>query len=207
MTFFRGEYLRYSMTASIYHERQQLYWGVRYNDLLEDWELHGDFKERGPATEFEMLDCGTTSNIPLNSRPRAPNLQDTNTQKFYLRFNETVMFRSVAINKYVGTVGHNFNAETRMVDSREVADQFRMIPQFNFNQPSANPIATNENLVDDASYIKNATKLMLLNQQNNYINKIELLPKMIAHGNGNAKKSMWRHADQFVFIMKKPFEE
>jgi len=61
MNAFSTMRLRYSMTVSVINTREQTYWGTRWNDITEAYELHGDFPDRSPETLFDLLDAGTTS--------------------------------------------------------------------------------------------------------------------------------------------------
>ena len=105
MNYFRSTWIRYSMTVSILSSRDKTFWGVRYNEDTEDYELHADFAERSEETLFELIDAGTEDNYPVNTKRRPPDYEDGSAQKFFVRFNETVALRSQSINKYVGTTG------------------------------------------------------------------------------------------------------
>ena len=72
--------------------------------------------------------------------------------------------------------------------------RLQVLPVFDFYTPDAYPIATNENQEDEATYVKNGTKVHLLNWQNNYAQKIENMPKVYVHGTGRAKRNMWRQS-------------
>merc|ERR1712078_47886 len=122
------------------------------------------------------------------------------------------MFRHVMSNRYVGTVGVNFLSEPHLVEDTIAnnlsrTERYRLLPVFDWLQPSANPIATNDNLQDRKTYIPNATKVHLLNQQANYMQKIPRLPKLYSQGPGKGRIGMWKDSDIFQIIMKKPFEE
>jgi len=207
MNYFKGTTLRFSMTVSIRSIRDGTYWGTRYNDETEDYELHGDFPNRTRETLFEMVDAGTEDNTPVNTKTRPADYYDQRRQKFYVRFNETLILRAQSINRYVGITGVNFNSEPIFVDEIERAERIRVLPVFDFYTPDAYPIATNENQEDEATYVKNGTKVHLLNWQNNYAQKIENMPKVYVHGTGRAKRNMWRQSDRFQFVMLKLFEE
>merc|ERR1711907_10080 len=207
MNYFKGTHLRFSMTVSILSMRDGTYLGPRYNEQTEDYELFGDFPNRTRETLFEIIDAGTMTNLPKNTRPRGPDLGDTNTQKFYLRFNETLVLRSIEINKYVGTVGVNFQAEPHFINNVSVAERFRVLPVFDNYKPFLNPIARNENLEDESTYVKNGTKIHMLNNQLNYMQKIKNFPKIVLHGPGTKKLGMWKDSDIFQLIMLKQFEE
>jgi len=195
------------MTVSIMNTRDQTYWGSKYDDVTEDYELLGNIPERSLDTLFELIDAGTEDNVPTNTKPRPADLKDTNKQKFFLRFNETMILRAQSINKYVGTTGVDFQAEPIFVDEIHRAERFRILPVFNFYQPDANPIATNENLEDSETYIKNGTLVHMINTQLNYVQKIENLDKIYFQGPGKSKKNLWKKSDIFQFVMLKPFEE
>ena len=128
MNAFADMRLRYSMTVSIINTRDQMYLGPRWNEETGGYELYGDFPSRTPETLFELIDAGTMDNIPANTRPRGADLFDANTQKFYLRFNETLMLRSVSINKFLATQGTNFNSDLFFSDDATVSEKFRARP-------------------------------------------------------------------------------
>ena len=53
-------------------------------------------------------------------------LADANTQKFYLRFNETLVLRSQDINMYLGTRGTGFQSELYFLNDVNLAERFRV---------------------------------------------------------------------------------
>merc|ERR1719247_3748623 len=114
------------MTVSVMNTRDQTYLAPVYNEMTEEYELFGISPDRTRDTLFEIVDAGTMTNLPKNTRPRPPDLGDTNTQKFYVRFNETLIFRNIAINRYIGTEGVNFHAEPILVDDIRRAEHWRV---------------------------------------------------------------------------------
>jgi hypothetical protein len=83
-----------------------------------------------------------------------------------------------------------------------------MLPTFKLRTPHIYPETGNRNMGDDTTYLKNGTEIMLLNKQQNFINKISGLPKMYLHGDGTARKGMWgKGSDQFQFVIAKMNEE
>ena len=126
MNAFADMRLRFSMTVSIMSIRDRTYLGPRWNENTEAYELHGDFPNRTAETMFELIDAGTMDNVPANTRPRPADLLDARTQKFYLRFNETVIFRSQLINKYVATTGTHFNSDLFFTDDENLSERFRV---------------------------------------------------------------------------------
>ena len=84
---------------------------------------------------------------------------------------------------------------------------FKVLPVFTFYKPDAYPIADNENLNNDETYVKNGTSFHFLNLQNNFVQKIEHLPKVYAQGPGTAKPGLWKKSDVFQLVMLKSFEE
>ena len=208
MNAFATMKLRFSMTVSVMNTRDQTYLGPRYNEQTEAYELHSDFPERTPETYFELIDAGTMDNIPANTRPRPADLYDTNTQKFFLRFNETLILRSQSINKYVATTGTNFNSDLFFTDDVTLSERFRMVSVFKNIAPHIKAVTNNENMEDETTYVKNGTQLHLLNSQQNFLNKIENQPKALIHGVGTTKKGMWGlGSDVFQIIMQKMYEE
>jgi len=220
MAFFRGEYLRFSQTVSILNTRDGTYLGPRYNPVLEDFELYGNFKEPGPDTLFEVIDAGTFSNAVgddptkwVNTEPREPDLDDScsaldgKCQKSYVRFNETMILRSEKINRYISIVGTNFHAQTILSFEVDRSTQLRVLPVFTNYQPHLNPVATNDNLQDENTYVKNGTKIHLLNNQQNFMQKIANVPKVVMQGPGTSKKGMWKDSDIFQLLMLKRLEE
>jgi len=207
MNYFKGDWLRFSMSVSIMNTRDQTYWGPRYNPLTEEYELYGDWPNRTTETMFELLDAGTMDNVPVNTKPRPADLLDRNSQKFYLRFNETMKLRSQHINMYLGTEGVNFHSRPIFTNDVGVAESYRLLPVFSFYRPSDFPIADNDNLQSEDTYVKNGTRTMLLNNQLNFMQKIDSLPKVVSHGPGTVKKGMWKHSDIFQIVLSKMFEE
>jgi len=126
MNYFADMRLRYSMTVSLMSTRERTYAGPRWNEQTEAYELFGNFPDRTSETLFELVDAGTMDNLPLNTRPRPEDPLDSNSQKFYLRFNETMMLRSQSINKFVATIGTGFNSDIIFTDDPSLADKFRV---------------------------------------------------------------------------------
>ena len=207
MNDFTPSRLRFSTLASIMNVRDKTYLGPRWNSELEDYELYGNFPERTPETYFELMDAGTMDNRPANTRPRPADPYDTNTQKFYLRFNETVQFRSEICNRYIGVQGSMFNSEIILVDEVARAESFRMLPVFKWIKPHINPTADNDNMEDATTYVNNGTKLHFLNKEQNFLNKVEGIDKPVVHGVGRAMKGLWKDSDIFIMIIYKRFEE
>jgi len=207
MGYFLGDNLRFSQTVYIMNTREQTYLGPRWNEETEEYELFCDFKERGRDNLFEIIDAGTYSNVPKNTEPRAADLLDGNKQKFYVRFNESLVLRNERINKYVATTGHNFGSSSYLTDNVNLAESWRVLPVFSYYRPDLFPIATNDNLRDEKTYVLNGTLVHLLNTQLNFMQKIPNFPKMIIHGPGKQKKRMWKDSDIFQILMLKKFEE
>jgi len=199
--------LRYSMTVSIMVVRDKTYLGPKWNPELEAYELVGNFPNRTRDTLFELIDAGTMDNRPMNTRPRPADPYDASTQKFNLRFNETTMFRSEAVNKYIGVRGSMFNSEIYFVDTPDIAESFRLLPVFKWVAPHIMPTADNDNMLDAGTYVRNATSVHLLNKEQNLLNKIDKIDKPVVHGVGRASKGLWKDSDIFQFILYKRLEE
>merc|ERR1711934_1044318 len=121
MAYFGTTQLRFSQTVRIFCPEEQTYWGPMYDELIEDYFITGHHKELiGPHQEWEMLDAGTLNNIPRNTRPRNPDLDDTGTQKFALRFNESLILRSESVNRYLATRGTNWQSDMYLTDDIEL---------------------------------------------------------------------------------------
>ena len=104
LDYFMPTRIRYSQTVELVSPNTDTFWGTYQDPVTDHYAIHG-VKDRGRSTKFEILDAGTMSNIPRNTRPRNPDYYDEGTQHFFLRYNESFMLRSEDLNKYVGTVG------------------------------------------------------------------------------------------------------
>ena len=56
------------------------FWGPVWDPELEEYLLTGDHTDTTYKQEFELLDGGTYNNIPLNTRPRPSDFNDTAPQ-------------------------------------------------------------------------------------------------------------------------------
>ena len=108
-TYFGRRQIRYSMTVSLsslpltsiilactrlkpaYFEQNhaqvrlwsvsdRTFWGPVWDPELEEYLLTGDHTDTTYKQEFELLDGGTYNNIPLNTRPRPSDFNDTAPQ-------------------------------------------------------------------------------------------------------------------------------
>merc|ERR1711907_655654 len=207
MAYFQKTALRYSQTVRIYSPAQQSFWGPVYDELIEDYYMAGNHPN--PPTEneeFEIIDAGTLNNIPRNTRPRNPDLLDTGTQHFAVRFNESFVLRSETVNRYVATRGVNFQSDMYLTDDVDKAERFTVLPVRTFIQPHYMPMADNNNIEDQTTYVLNGTNCHLINEQLNFMNKIHGVDRLVSQGPGTRKKGMWKDGDVFQIHMKKPFE-
>ena len=86
LSYFKPTFLRYSQTVELYSPLEGTYWGVRTDPVNEHYSVqHTDTRDR--TTKYEILDAGTYSNVPRNTRPRQPDLYDTGQQHFFMRYN------------------------------------------------------------------------------------------------------------------------
>jgi hypothetical protein len=101
-----------------------------YDEEVEDYVLLASHKQASLSFkhEFEILDAGTFNNLPLNTRPRGHDLNDTRTQKFSLRFNESFILRSENVNRYLGTRGKHWQSDLYLTDDVSLAERFTILP-------------------------------------------------------------------------------
>ena len=144
--------------------------------------------------------------MPLNTRPRAADLNDTRTQKFPIRFNESIVLRSESLNKYLSLRGRNWQSDVGLTDDVALAARFTVLPVRNPINPPYMPIADNNNINEIDNYVQNGTNCHLLNTQNNYMNKVPGYDLLVSHGIGTRKKGMWRKGDIFQIHLTKTFE-
>lgn len=208
LSYFMPRRIRYSQTAEIYHPSTGKYWASYRDAVTETFSIH-TVKDRGLNTQFELIDAGTLSNIPRNTRPRSPDLYDQGTQKFFLRFNESFILRSEDRNKYIGTLGTSWQSKLTLVDDINVAERFRMTPVRKNADPMYrySQVATNININDNATYVNNGTDTHLLGLQLNYVNVHDSVQEVLISGDGREKKSAWgTDSDVFQIHIMKPLE-
>jgi len=207
MPYFGPTQLRFSQTVYLYSRPAKSYWTPIYDSSTEDWRMLGNgHRPLTHSHEFELIDAGTMNNLPLNTRPRKPDLFDQGTQHFPLRFNESFVLRSESINKYVATRGVNWQSDVYFTNNMELAERFTILPVRTQLKPTFMPIADNNNIDVKDNYVQNGTDCHLLNQQFNYMNKIPDIDYIVNQGPGTRKKGLWRDGDVFQLHLKKPFE-
>lgn len=207
LSYFRPTFLRYSQTVEVYSPTLKLYWSVDQHPVSEHYSIQGT-KTRGRKTLFEMIDAGTFSNIPRNTRPRHPEYLDDGTQHFFVRFNESFILRSIDLNKYVGTIGTGWQSRVTLVDDITVAEVFRVLPVLKMTDPNIQrqQIATNTNLDDNVTNVMNGSKVHLLNNQLNYYNVVEGVTEVLSQGPGRKQLGLWETGDVFQVLHQKQLE-
>jgi len=152
------------------------------------------------------VSAGTYNNLPLNTRPRRADLNDTGTQKFALRFNESFVLRSENINKYLATRGTNWQSDLYLVDDVSLAEKFTVLPVQKHIKPKYMPLSDNNNINEISNYVQNGSECHLLNTQLNYVQKVPGIDQIVTQGPGTRKKGMWRNGDVFQIHLKKMLE-
>merc|ERR1712166_401425 len=164
LDYFLPTRIRFSQTVEVISPNTDTFWGTYQDPVTDHYAIHG-VKDQGRYTKFEILDAGTMSNIPRNTRPRNPDYYDEGTQHFFLRYNESFVLRSEDLNKYVGTVGTGWQSRMTLVDEISAAETFRMIPVLEYAQPELRKqqAATNVNLDDvETNPMTKTTTMMVM---------------------------------------------
>merc|ERR1712166_180572 len=207
LPYFKPTFLRYSQTVQLFSPNDKLYWAVNQDQVSEHLSVRGQ-KHTNRATLFEMIDAGTLSNVPRNTRPRPADPYDAGNQHFFLRYNESFILRSIELNKFVATVGTFWQSRVTLVDDVSVAETFRVLPTLNYRDPNlkSKQLATNVNLPDNTTNVRNGTEIHLLNTQLNYVNMIRGVKEVLTQGPGTKRVSMWGSGDVFQLIHQKQLE-
>lgn len=207
LSYFSPTFLRYSQTVQLYSPGKKLYWSSQKDPVSDHYSVQA-LKTKDRTTLFEMIDAGTLSNIPRNTRPRAPDPYDTSPQRFFLRYNESFILRSIDRNLYVATVGTNWQSRVTLVDNVDVAEVFRVVSTLVYTDPNlkGRQTATNVNLGDNATNVVNGTSIHLLNNQLNYVNVVPGVKEVLTQGPGTTKLGLWGDGDVFQVIHQRQLE-